>query len=292
MPVDSLTGDVREKVDAWLESLLEPNLRDNLDVLCPSRNDYGYDPFGFNPDYLKYLLPFATLLYRKYFRAEVFDIERVPEQGRVLLIANHSGQIPFDGLMIGVSMLVDRTPPRMLRSMVERWLPTLPFLSYLFPRWGQIVGTPENCRMLLEQEGAILVFPEGVRGSNKTFDKRYQLQEFGSGFMRLALEHRVPIVPVAVIGGEEQIVSLWNAEKVGRLVGMPALPIGPGLLFGPLGMVTPLPTKYRIYYGEPMYFHGESDDDDRAISEKVDEVKRVLDLMIHDGLQQRNGIFT
>ena len=94
--------------------------------------------------------------------------------------------------------------PRLVRAMVEFFVPTVPFASYLFSRWGQITGTPENCRRLLSAEEAVLVFPEGARGISKPFNKRYQLADFGKGFMRLALETGAPIIPVAVIGAEEQ----------------------------------------------------------------------------------------
>ena len=103
---------------------------------------------------------------------------------------------PFDGMMIGAALLFERDPPRIVRSMVEKWVPRLPFVSVAMARIGQIVGTPDNCRRLLTREEAILVFPEGARGISNTFDKRYRLERFGHGFMRLALETRTPIVPV------------------------------------------------------------------------------------------------
>ena len=106
--------------------------------------------------------------------------------------------------MIGTALLLEGQPPRPLRSMVERWVPSLPHVSTLFARLGQVLGTPENCRYLLENEEVVLVFPEGARGISKTIDKAYQLQEFGHGFMRLAMENKTPIVPVGVVGAEEQ----------------------------------------------------------------------------------------
>ena len=101
-------------------------------------------------------------------------IERVPADGRVLLVSNHSGQLPFDAAMIELALLLDMDPPRIARALVERWVPTLPFVAPFFARLGQVVGTPENCRRLLAAEEALLVFPEGVRGLNKTFDAALQ----------------------------------------------------------------------------------------------------------------------
>jgi 1-acyl-sn-glycerol-3-phosphate acyltransferase len=159
----------------------------------------------------------------------------------------------------------------------------------LFARVGQVVGVPENARLLLEQDEALLVFPEGARGISKTFDKRYQLAEFGLGFMRLAIETNTPIVPISVIGGEEQYVSVANVESLARLLRMPAFPVLPQMLL-PGGQL-PLPTKYRIYFGEPMRFRGDPDDDDAVIEEKVWLVKQTVQSMVNRGVKARKHVF-
>ena len=111
-----------------------------------------------------------------------------------------------------------------MRALVERWVPTLPFVSTFMARCGQIVGTPENCRRLLAADEAILVFPEGVRGLNKPFRERYRLRKFGPGFMRLALESGAPIVPIGVVGAEEQAPALFDLKPLARLLSLPGLP--------------------------------------------------------------------
>src|SRR6185295_3526590 len=130
--------------------------------------------------------------HRFYFRTSVFGVDRVP-LGRVLLISNHSGQIPIDGMLLGASMFLDAEPPRIIRSMVEKWTQTLPFVGTAFSRLGQVVGVPENARRLLELGEAIVVFPEGSKGISKGFADRYKMTDFGNGFMRLALETDTPI---------------------------------------------------------------------------------------------------
>jgi 1-acyl-sn-glycerol-3-phosphate acyltransferase len=249
----------------------------------------GVDPFGLDLEWVKYSLGTIAFLHRKYFRTDVHGIEHVPP-GRVLLVANHSGQVPIDGAMIGASMFFDGEPPRIMRSMVEKWSQTLPFVSVLFTRMGQVVGVPENARRLLEFGEAVLVFPEGVKGISKPFRQRYQLAEFGLGFMRLALETETPIVPVAVIGAEEQYINLANVGSVAKRLGMPSFPLIPQLLVP--GLQLPLPTKYRIYFGEPMRFYGDPDDDDAVIEEKVWVVKATVQSMINRGLKERKGVFT
>jgi 1-acyl-sn-glycerol-3-phosphate acyltransferase len=158
-------------------------------------------------------------------------------------------------------------------------------------RCGQIVGLPDNCRRLLERDEAILVFPEGSKGISKTWQHRYQLQRFGYGFMRLALATGTPIVPVAVIGAEEQAPALWNARPIARLLGAPAFPITPTFPWLlPIGAL-PYPTRYRIYFGEPMTFTGDPNDDDAVVGRKVKRVKTRLQAMINEGLRNRTHIF-
>lgn len=279
---------VGEQIMEIGERLLGEDLRGRLARIPFRGNEFGVDRFGFDPNVARYALLVATFFHRFYFRTEVHDINRVPE-GRVMLIANHSGQLPLDGLVIGASMVLDAEPPRVIRSMVERWVQTLPFFSQLFQRCGQIVGAPENCERLLEAEEAILVFPEGTRGISKTFDLRYQLSEFGLGFMRLALATNCPIVPVALVGAEEQYVNIHDAKTVAKLIGAPTAPVIPQM-FVP-GLQLPLPVKYRLHYGEPMTFSGDPDDDDAVIEEKVWVVKATIQSMLNRGLKEREGIF-
>jgi 1-acyl-sn-glycerol-3-phosphate acyltransferase len=248
----------------------------------------GVDPFGMDPAWTKYALASAAFLHRKYFRTTVFGAENIPAS-RVLLIANHSGQIPIDGALIGASLFMDVEPPRFMRAMVEKWTQTLPFVSLLFSRVGQVVGVPENAKHLLDRDEALLVFPEGARGINKPFTHRYQLCEFGLGFMRLAIETRTPIVPVAVVGGEEQYISLGSSNTLAKMFRMPTFPIIPQVLL-PFGQL-PLPTKYRIYFGEPMRFGGDPDDDDAIIEDKVIAVKSTIQSMLNRGLKERKSIF-
>ncbi|MSP60378.1 MAG: acyltransferase family protein [Myxococcales bacterium] len=280
------TSFLKERLFRWVDSRLDPDFRAKFKALPTRQNEYGYDSFGFHREDAKIAVLIARFFHNDWFRVESHGIENVPA-GRVLLIANHSGQLPYDGIGIGGAMLFDRESPRVIRAMVEKFIPTLPFVSYLLARWGQITGTPENCVRLLEAEEAILVFPEGARGISKPFHRRYQLQEFGLGFMRLALQTNTPVVPVAVIGAEEQLPGV-NIAPLARLVGAPALPILPIPPFLP---IFPFPTKYRIYFGEPQLFTGDPDDDDEVIEEKVKVVKNRIQSMIQVGLKERKHIF-
>lgn len=285
--LERLVARFGDRMVRMAEDALGEELDARLARIRAHPNEAGFDPFGFDPKTARYALALAAFLHRFYFRTEVHGVDRLPE-GRVLVIANHSGQIPIDGLIIGTALMLDAEPPRFPRSMVERWSAELPFVSVLFPRCGQVVGSPDNARRLLEQNEALVVFPEGSRGISKTFDQRYQLVDFGLGFMRLALETNAPIVPVAVVGGEEQLVSVANVRPLAKLLGMPAFPVIPQLF---LGMAFPLPTRYRLYFGEPLYFSGDPDDDDVIIEEKVQRVKQTVQSMVNRGLKERRGVF-
>jgi len=277
-----------QAVDIALKRLLGETFEDRLSRVPLALGPTGVDPFGLDPHWTRYVLVTLALLHRKYFRADVHGIEGVP-RGRVLLVANHSGQLPIDGALIAAALFMDAEPPRIVRAMVEKWAVSLPFVSLLFARVGQVVGVPENAERLLAQGEALLVFPEGARGVAKTFDRRYKLTDFGLGFMRLAVETNTPIVPVAVVGGEEQYISVANLEGLARLLRMPAFPVIPQL-FVPGGQL-PLPTKYRLWFGEPMHFSGDADDDDTVVEEKAWLVRQTIQSMLNRALQERKNVF-
>lgn len=281
---ERLADTVKRQLTEWTQHMAGPEVSQRLASLARTENEYGVDAFGFNLDYsMAAMAPFLWL-YRHYHRVETFGIERVP-QGRVLLVSNHSGQLPMDGAMIGMAMMVEAQPPRTIRSMVEKWVPALPFVSTFMARVGQIVGTPENCRRLLAKGEAILVFPEGARGISKLWPQRYQLQEFGLGFMRLALESNTPIVPIGVVGAEEQAPALMDVKPLAKLLGFPAFPLTV------TGLPLPLPTKYRIYFGEPLTFTGRADDEDSELDKKVRVVRSAIQALLNQGLKERRNVF-
>src|SRR3954471_9073610 len=279
-----LLGRLRGAMEKWTLQQGGPELEARLARLVAPQNEYGVDPFGLELDFTKAAIAPVLWLYRNYFRVETHGIDQVPS-GRVMLIANHSGQLPLDGAMIAMALLLEAEPPRVVRAMVEKWAPTLPFVAPFFARIGQVVGTPENCRRLLAAGETIMVFPEGTRGLNKTYDKRYRLQEFGTGFMRIATETQTPVVPVAVVGAEEQAPAFFDFKSVAKAIGFPSLPVTPTLL--PL----PLPVKYHLWFGAPLRPAGTAEDDDAELERKVAEVKHAIESLLERGLASRASIF-
>ncbi|HYB98823.1 MAG TPA: lysophospholipid acyltransferase family protein [Candidatus Limnocylindrales bacterium] len=273
-PISDLAAEIDEKVNRIPTEL----------------NEYGYDRWGYSPKAFKrFILP-AAVMYRYYFRCQTTGLHNIP-QGRVLLIGNHAGQIAFDGLMVSTACVLEGNPPRLARGMGEYWLGTLPYLSVLLDRTGSAVGTRETAVDMLHHGECVLAFPEGVRGMNKLYADAYKLMEFGLGFMRLALETGTPVVPVSIVGSEEQNPGFANVAPLARLLGMPSFPVT--LTFpwlGPLGM-WPLPVRYRIEFGEPMVFEGHHEDEDDVIEEKVNQVKAALQAQLDRGRAARESIF-
>ena len=268
--------------------MAQHKLRAELDnalrrVEFPNLNAFGEDPFGLDPSFLPRVAALPYQMYRRWWRVENEGIENLPDEP-CIVVSNHTGQVPIDAMMIVIAALLDAKNPRLLRSMVDHFVGTLPFVGSFFERCGQVAGTPENAEYLLAHDYSLLVFPEGQRGINKPIHQAYQMAPFGHGFMRLALRAGVPIVPVAVIGAEESIPSAGNLKRLGKRLGLPTLP----LIMTPL----PLPTKCRLHWGEPMRFEGHADDADDRVEAKVQLVVARIQELIDRGLATREGIFS
>ena len=236
---------------------------------------FGFDPWGYNIEGAKVWMALFKPLYDRYFRVKTFGLENIPKEGRVLIISNHSGQLPIDGALIGTGMVTNAHGPRAPRVMIERWVPTIPFIGNALNEAGAVIGDPVNCVKMLQNEEAVIVFPEGVRGSGKPFKDRYQLKRFGHGFMHIAIEEKTPIIPVGVVGCEESMPSLGNLKSIAKMLGMPYLP---------MCLPFPLPTKVVITYGEPMYFSGNVECE-KEVEKKVASVKNEIKKLIQHGLQ-------
>ncbi len=273
-------------------STLAKEVEERLAQVPSELNEYGYDPFGMQPSGIGTVTLILAILYRYYFRVETRGIENLP-MGRMLLVANHAGNtLPMDGAMLGHAMLLEAEPPRIARGMAEFYLPQIPWFSELIHRAGSVVGTPENCMRLLERDETVMVFPEGHRGFIKPYSEAYRLQRFGTGFVRIALQAKAPIVPVGIVGSEEQSPGLLDAKALGRLIGAPAFPITWTFpLLGVLGFL-PWPVKYRLTFGEPIRRLGETTDDDRSIQMHVERIRDRIALLIEDGLAERRSWFT
>ena len=267
------------------------DFRERLQQIPTDLNEYGYDPFGLDVSYYEELAPLFVLMYDLYHRVEVRGIENVPE-GPVLLVGNHAGNtLPIDAGAVVTAMILEAEPPRIPRGMAESYLPSIPFWNLVVYRAGAVVGTPENCTRLLRAGECILVFPEGSRGFIKPYRQAYELQRFGLGFARLALETGAPVVPIGIVGSEEQSPGLFDSKELARMIGAPAFPITWGFPWlGLLGLV-PLPVKYRLHFGKPLRLRGDSNDEDDVIQQQVEIVKGEIQSLIEKGLHERKDWF-
>lgn len=264
-----------------LKRLVTPEIEELMAKAPKPVGSFGYDPWGYNENMAKIGLGFGKLLYDKYFRVTAHGLENIPKKGRVLVIPNHSGQLPMDGVLTGVALMTNPHGPRAARAMIERFFPTVPWLGNILNAWGGVIGDPLNCAKMLENDEAIIVFPEGVRGSGKLYKQRYQLQRFGNGFMHLAMTHKTPIVPAGIVGCEETMPALYNIAPLARLLGIPYAPIAPPL---------PLPARVYINFGEPMHFKGNVDNEEE-VTARVEQVKTEIRKLIDKGLQERTKIY-
>jgi 1-acyl-sn-glycerol-3-phosphate acyltransferase len=243
----------------------------------------GVDPYGISKWHLAQSFWALRLLYRSYFDVRAEGLVHIPPRGRAMLVGNHSGGIALDGLMVIASCFFELEPPRLAQAMAEKFINRVPFLATLSARCGHFSGLPEHAARLLEDERLLLVFPEGSRGTAKLFRDRWSLVDFGTGFVRLALKTKTPIVPFGFIGGGDAIPTVMNLYKIGRLAGMPYVPVTPWLL--PL----PRPVPLEIHYGEPIRLEGTGDEDDEVVRGYVGEVKSAIAKLIERGRAARRS---
>jgi len=217
------------------------------------KGDYVTDEWGMDWEFLELLRPFLDFLYKIYWRVETTGMEHIPDYERAVLVSNHSGQPPWDGLMLMTAILNEHPAQRLVRNLHDEWFPTLPFLSGALVKVGQVLASVENGTRLLHEDELVGAFPEGYQGAGKPFSDRYQLASFGrADFVQMALNSGAAIIPVSIVGAEETFVTLHRSRTLARLTGLPYFPLSlrfPWL--GPAGMI-PLPSKWYIDFGEPL----------------------------------------
>lgn len=243
----------------------------------------GLDDYGVSKWHLRVVYKALSVLYKSYFQIRCHGLENIPPRGRGMLVGNHSGGVALDAAMVIASCFLELDPPRLAQGMAEKFINRIPVASIWASRCGQFTGLPEHAQRLLEEDHLLLVFPEGARGTAKLYKDRWSLVDFGTGFMRLALRTKTPIVPFAFIGGGDAIPTISNLYRIGKILGVPYLPITPWLL--PL----PRPVRLEIHYGKPLVFSGTGSEEDDVIQRYVAEVKASIAVLIEQGRESRRG---
>ncbi len=220
----------------------------------------------------------------------------MPATGRVALVCNHSGAVPYDGIMLSMALRRDAPTPRQLRWLAEDFIFHLPFAGAFLTRLGAVRACQENAERLLRHDACVAMFPEGVKGIAKLYRDRYRLQRFGrGGHIKLCLRTRTPIVPVAIVGAEETHPLVAPSAPIARMLSLPYFPITPTFpLLGAAGLV-PLPSKWHIVFGDPMPMDGYSPDaaDDEVLVNRLNEkLRATIQDMLERALRARRSVFS
>lgn len=257
---------------------------------------YEVDEFGFDKELTdSFFHPVLRLLYRDWFRTEVFGTEHLPEAGAGLVVGNHSGTIALDALMLSVAVHDESAAKRHLRLLGADFVFRMPFVSELARKSGGTVACTPDAERLLHAGELVGVFPEGFKGVGKRYADRYKLQRFGrGGFVSAALRTGTPIIPVAIVGAEEIYPMLGDIKPLARLLGLPYFPVTPTFPWlGPLGMI-PMPSKWLIEFCEPIETapYADAADDPLVVFNLADQVRETVQQTLHRLLQRRPDPFS
>jgi 1-acyl-sn-glycerol-3-phosphate acyltransferase len=258
--------------------------------------DYTVDEFGFDSHLNNAIfLPLLRVLFNNWFRVEVSGIENLPETGAALIVANHAGVLPFDGLMASVAVHDHHPAHRDLRLLAADLVFDLPMVGQAARKAGHTMACAADAHRLLVAGELTAVFPEGYKGLGKNFSERYKLQRFGrGGFVSAALRTKAPIVPCSIVGSEEIYPMLADVKLLARLLGLPYFPITPLFpLAGPAGLL-PLPSKWHIRFGDPIPTEDYDDaaaDDPMITFELTDHVRETIQQTLYQLLANRRSMF-
>ncbi len=271
-----------------LSAVLTPEAQRSRCAQMPIRDlGHGVDEFGVARAWVAFGMGLMRGLYDVWFRVHSEGHQHIPAEGAAIIAANHSGTLPFDAMMLWTDIARRSTPPRLARVIADHFVPNLPFVSTMFARTGAVGGSRSNVARLLERGELVGVFPEGTPGIGKHFRERYQLKSWRVGHIELALKHRVPVVPVAIIGAEEQMPQIGRIAVGSKLFGAPYLPV----TLTPF----PLPVHYHIYYGAPLYLHEVLDAElathPDVLGRGAAMVAGCVRELIDHGLAARRGVF-
>ena len=256
----------------------------------------GTGQFGVAPEVnSRVLIPLGRLFYQHWFRVRMRGLEHVPADGAALVVANHSGTLPMDAIMLQTGLHDEHPAHRNLRLLGADLVYDIPLLAGIARKGGHTRACPADAHQLLRLGELVGVFPEGFKGIGKPFGERYQLRRFGrGGFAVTAMRARVPIIPCAIVGAEEIYPLIGNFKPLAQLLGLPYFPVTP--LFpwlGPLGAV-PLPSRWIIEFCPPVPTDGYSpgdEDDPAAVADLSGRVRGTVQRKLDDLLAERGPAF-
>lgn len=285
--IKSLTGDLAKVLSFEF-------FRGVFERLGRQVEDVEVDEFGMDLIMVERIKPFLDFLYFKYWRVRATGISNIPNEGQALVVANHSGTVPYDGAMLGIAIANEHPVRQDTRFLVEDFVFHMPVLGSLIYRIGGVRACPENAERLLSTGHLVVVFPEGVKGIGKYFKDRYKLQRFGrGGFIKLCIKTKSPLIPVGIVGAEEIHPIIFKSNSLSKIIGVPYLPITPTFpLLGLLGCI-PFPSKWSIHFGKPIDFskYDESTLQDEIAIHKLSEMVRDhIQNILYEQLKRRRSV--
>jgi 1-acyl-sn-glycerol-3-phosphate acyltransferase len=270
-----------------------PKPAEDVDLADPRQSDV--DEWGRSEHMREIARQIYGPLYRSWHRVEWEGMEHIPTTGGALLVSNHAGAVPADApaIMHGIETELGRP----VYGLADEIFKQLPVVGTMWSRVGGVLAHPDNAyRLLREQQQLALVFPEGTKGTGKTYGERYQLRRFGrGGFVQIAMRAGVPIIPIAVVGAEEAMPILWKSPQLAKLLGLPYFPLTANMLaFGPLGAALTLPAKIKIRVLPPVHFDVEPDQPRYSRSRIMDEsehIRQQIQEALYEMLRIRKSVW-
>lgn len=275
----------------WIDPTIKPALSALYAAMRTNLPDPATLPdFGIDHEFIQTTSPLLEFLWSRYFRVRLLGIEHVPNEKPALLVANHSGGLPYDGAMLMHATRFHHSAQRPLRPLVANFAFQSSFIKPVVAMAGGVRASMQNALTLCESGQLIGVFPEGLKGVGKLYRERYRLTNFGrGGFVRLARKANVPIIPVAIVGAEETHPVLGKFTRLAKPLGLPYIPITPTFPWlGPLGLL-PVPTKWTIAFGPAIRLPPAASNAEDTL-ELAEIVRSTLDRMIADLLASRRSV--
>lgn len=253
------------------------------------------DEFGFDLGWYAASEPLFRFCYEEYFKLDFRNLDNIPNEGRTIVVGNHSGLLPIDGAMMSIGICNLHPTNRRMRYLITDWFFHLPFFGEWMAKTGQVRGTLENAEKLLAKEELIGIYPEGVRGVGKPFRDRYRVIDFHPGFVKLAIDTQSPIVPVATVGGDEIFPNFVNLKQIAQYLKFPFFPITPAFPWLPFPFwVTPLPIRWVVNVHKPIHlgYPKERSTDRKLVRRLAREIQYEIQRDLNKLLKERKSVFT
>ena len=276
----------------------QPTAEELRELIATPDPDRELDDWGRSERMMALADPLLNFYYRYWFRVAAEGVENVPAEGGALLVCNHAGALPPDAPMIMQALRNEHPASRPLYMLGEHWFKGYPGVSMLAAKLGVVPAHPANAQRLLGDEGRLaLVFPEGMKGSGKVLWQRYRLRRFGrGGFVRTALRAKVPIIPIALVGGEEAMPIFAHMRSLQKMTGLLYAPLNHAFPhFGPLAALMYMPAKFKIRFLEPLDIAALPDDtveDSAAVQGIAEEIRARIQLALDEMVAERQSVWT